>query len=329
MASRHRDASRPVARSTEAPKARTEHRSQSRPARVRTTCRSLAGDHRSRWYAHCRSAGALTGHGTDPFYTYELHGVGVETLWSGLEAIGMPEHRRQGAVDAVRAIVAAERASGFCWYKVPNTNELAAYWDGCEKTMLWCSQAMFTRVRASRFRSLSRVELGATCRCTISRGVVSGTGSKGAVAGITTSLPCQLCMNPHAPTKSAIELTPAGAFPRSAAALRLRCTRWPPPRVQYGPVITASRPYRTSTPKNANRRPSTRTDRHLREGPGRPMRLMRRRASAGPGEANQAARWTATRSWPSAIAQPASSNATGHAHPSRRSTCVTRCGYPW
>jgi hypothetical protein len=69
--------------------------------------------------------------------TYEVHGRGVDSLWSGFASIGMPEHRRSAAFEAVKAIVAAEGASGFCWYKVPNTMELAAYWDGCDRNMLW------------------------------------------------------------------------------------------------------------------------------------------------------------------------------------------------
>jgi hypothetical protein len=68
---------------------------------------------------------------------YAVHGHDVDSLLTGLVAIGMPSSRTQEAMQAVKAIVAAEGITGLSWYKVPNTAELALRWDGCVKNMAW------------------------------------------------------------------------------------------------------------------------------------------------------------------------------------------------
>ena len=73
----------------------------------------------------------------DSYQSYEIHGAGVESIEAALGAIDMPEDRRDAAMAAVRAIVEANGVKHLVWYKVPQTPELAAYWEDCSKNMLW------------------------------------------------------------------------------------------------------------------------------------------------------------------------------------------------
>jgi hypothetical protein len=133
------------------------------------------------------------------FDSYEIHGLGFDSLWMGLDAIGMPHHRRQAAVDAVRAIIAAEAVSGFCWYKVPNTDELAAYWDGGDKNMLWIEPGNVHVDKSVAFPLTVTGLKGGDQPMHHLPGAIPGAGGKRAATSAAAPLPCQVCMNPHGP----------------------------------------------------------------------------------------------------------------------------------
>lgn len=70
---------------------------------------------------------------------YRVHGDGVESLWTGFEEIGMPEHRRSAALAMVREVVDANNVREFRWYKTEGKDELCCYWDDLALNVLWIS----------------------------------------------------------------------------------------------------------------------------------------------------------------------------------------------
>ena len=149
--------------------------------------------------------------------TYEVHGSGVETLRTGLTAIGMPEHRRRAAIDAVRAIVAAEGISGFCWYKVPNTKEVAAYWTGCGKNMLWIEPGnVHVHPDVAFPLTVTGLKSGYQPMHHLP-GANPRPDARRSSQNVATPLPCQRCMNVHPPEEECY----------SASSVR-RVSRTPP-----------------------------------------------------------------------------------------------------
>ena len=132
---------------------------------------------------------------------YDVHGRGLDDLWTGLNSIGIPTYRHQPAVDAVRKILDANAVtdSDFCWYKVPHTDELAAYWPGARKNQLWVGRGSVGAI------------VGLVFPLTVTSHNVHGMPMHhfpGVIPGTVgprkgTSKPavefCQECFNPHGP----------------------------------------------------------------------------------------------------------------------------------
>lgn len=132
----------------------------------------------------------------DTYRQYDLHGEGVDTM--DFDAIGMPSHRHAAACEAVKSIVAANNTQHLVWYKVPNTAEIAAYWEGCDTNKLWVEQGNVHVDPDVEFPLPVTGHKGGVQPMHHLPGVTPGSGG-GPIKGSTEApMPCQKCFNPHA-----------------------------------------------------------------------------------------------------------------------------------
>jgi hypothetical protein len=130
----------------------------------------------------------------EAYRRYELHGEGVESI--ALDAIGMPAFRQPAAIAAIKAIIAANDVRDLVWYKVPNTAEIAAYWEGCRTNKLWI-EAGNVHVDPDVSFPLTVTGLkGGVQPMHHLPGVTPGSGG-GRSERIESPMPCHVCFNPH------------------------------------------------------------------------------------------------------------------------------------
>ena len=139
---------------------------------------------------------------------YAVRGRGVDTLWIGFDAIGMPTSRQPIAMGDVRAIIAANKVRDFWWYKTDLTDEICARWPHQPlgergrvhgSNVLWIAPNRITLHEAMIFplTVTARTRHGAPMHHFPGCSPVNA-GARLASAGPAVTY-CQQCFNPHDP----------------------------------------------------------------------------------------------------------------------------------